>query len=171
MASVITSKVGTGTSVPLSINASNTYFKGNVIFNKSVTCNVTSTNSIFFDGTGNLYVDVGNIQFSAKDSFQLRKGYSSYSLPSKTGTIALTSDITSSIDDLKEALKPLMYSNSYDTFGKAPSGHDNYYELCVLKSASDTENGGSLLLEATLGDYGREKQGYILCQISTRDGL
>lgn len=81
-------------------------------------------------------------------------------------------DIISDIaTDKIDEIKPLMYSNSYEAFGVAPSGHDNYYELCVMKANGDTTNGGSLILEASFGGYEYEQQSYCAFQLSTRGGL
>lgn len=128
-----------------SIDSDTSYF--NMNFNN---LSIKTTGNLTLSTASNKKINLSTNTLNLSLTNITKDGYT-YTLPNNSGIIAVT--------------------NNYETFGKAPSGHDNYYELCVLKSASDTENGGSLLLEATLGDYGREKQGYILCQISTRDGL
>lgn len=61
----------------------------------------------------------------------------------------------------------ISYLAAYENGGYIATGR--YFELFVLKSASDSSTGGSILVEAAFGDF--TNQSYCQLQITTRGGL
>lgn len=75
---------------------------------------------------------------------------------------------TNYLSIVKEDFIPRLNDGFYRNSGYN-NGADRYFEIFVMKAASETSNGGSILLEAMFGDFGN--QCYCQLQISTREGL